>query len=325
MFTICLLLLLPLAIGLGCVVSLVHNQILGPVVLLSAKVTLQNGLGTGSVPLLGIERRTGHVSDHGVSAAEGVLGVAEGVVLRRWLREPDVATVSAEVTGLESLGDVLLDDDGATRGVDKPRACLNQRCLAPYLKALHTLLHLGNQILVEQAAGLLVQRAVDGDNVALAEHLLEAIDSPGADFLLDLGLERLVIEVEELLALERLQSPQDTLADSANSNRTHDLVFQVVFVLGDLRNVPVPALDLLVGRDEVADKGEDGHDDMLGNGNDVGPSDFGNGNAAIGLVRGIEVDVVGPNAGSNGNLELLGLGQTLGGEVCGVEASSDQI
>lgn len=37
-----------------------------------------------------------------------------------WLWEPDVTTVSAELARLESLGDILLDDDGTTGGVDEP-------------------------------------------------------------------------------------------------------------------------------------------------------------------------------------------------------------
>jgi hypothetical protein len=59
------------------------------------------------------------VGDHGVAAAPGVLGVAQGVVLGGGLGEPDVAAVAGEVAGLEGLGDVLLDDDGAAGGVDE--------------------------------------------------------------------------------------------------------------------------------------------------------------------------------------------------------------
>jgi hypothetical protein len=60
------------------------------------------------------------VGNHGVAAAPWVLGVAERVVLGGGLREPDITTVSTEVTILESLGDILLDDDGTTGGVNQP-------------------------------------------------------------------------------------------------------------------------------------------------------------------------------------------------------------
>ena len=63
------------------------------------------------------------MGDHGVAAAEGVLGGAEWVVPGRGLREPHVAAVAAEVALLEGVGDVLLDDDGAAGGVDEPGAC----------------------------------------------------------------------------------------------------------------------------------------------------------------------------------------------------------
>ena len=111
-----------LTIRLGSVISVVDNQVLRSVIVLSAQVALQDALGAIGVSLLRIERGTGHVRHHGVSAAEGVLGVAERVVLGCWLREPDVTAVAAEVAGLEGLGDVFLDDDGATGGVNEPRA-----------------------------------------------------------------------------------------------------------------------------------------------------------------------------------------------------------
>ena len=96
------------------------DKVLGPVVLATRPVRVENGLGTGGVALLGVDRGTGHVGDHGVASAPGVLGVAQRVVLGRGLGEPDITTVSAEVTVLEGISNVLLDDDGATGGVDEP-------------------------------------------------------------------------------------------------------------------------------------------------------------------------------------------------------------
>ena len=39
-------------------------------------------------------------------------------------------------------------------------------------EGMHTLLHLGDQVFVEETLGFLVERAVDGDDVALGQHLL---------------------------------------------------------------------------------------------------------------------------------------------------------
>jgi hypothetical protein len=183
-----------------------------------------------------------------------------------------------------------------------------------------TRLHLADEVLVEETAGLLVKRAVDGDNVTLCEHLLEVLDATAANFLLLLSAERLVVEVEELLAVERLQAAEDTLADTADGNGTNDLTLEIELVLGGLGDVPVTAEDLLTSRTEVADESEDGHDNVLGDGDDVGAGDLSDGNAAVGLVGLVQVDVVGTDTGGDGDLEVLALLQALGGEVTGVEA-----
>jgi hypothetical protein len=110
----------PLAVGLGRIVTLVHNQILRPVVVLAAEVAGQDILDTSRVALLGVDRGTGHVGDHGVASAPGVLGSAQRVVLGCGLREPHVTAVAVELAGGEGLGDILLDDDGTAGGVDEP-------------------------------------------------------------------------------------------------------------------------------------------------------------------------------------------------------------
>lgn len=266
-------------------------------------VRVQDRLGACGVALLCVDRGTGHVGDHCVSSAPWVLGVAQGVILGRGLGEPDITAISAEVAVLEGIGNVLLDDDGATGGVDEPRA----------------LLHLGDEVLVEQTAGLLVERAVDGDNVTLCEHLLEVLNAAAANLLLDLGAQGLVVEVEELLAVEGLETAEHTLTNTADSDGTNDLVLEVVLVLSDLSDVPVTAGDLLVGGDEVADESEDGHDNVLSDGDNVGAGDLSDGDTAVGLVGGIEVDVVRADTSSDGELQVLGLSETLCCEVTGVE------
>ena len=184
-----------------------------------------------------------------------------------------------------------------------------------------TLLHLADELLVEQTLSLLVERAVDGDNITLGKHLLEVLDTPAANFLLDLWGEGLVVEVQKLLAVERLQTAQDTLTDTANGNGTNGLALKVVLVLGDLSDVPVAACNLLVSRHEVADEGEDGHNDVLGDRDDVGASDLSDGDTAVDLVGDVQVDVVRTNTGGDGKLEVLGLPETLLGQVARVETA----
>lgn len=182
-----------------------------------------------------------------------------------------------------------------------------------------TLLHLADEFLVEQAPGLLVERAVDGNNVRLRKQLLKSVNTTAANFLLGLGGQRLVVVVQKLLAVEWLETAQNTLTDTADSNSTDNLVLQVELVLGGSGNIPLTTLDLLVGGDEVAHQGQDGHDDVLSDGDDVGTSDLSNGNTAIGLVGSVQVNMVGTNTGRDSELEVLGLGETLGSQVSGVE------
>lgn len=170
-----------------------------------------------------------------------------------------------------------------------------------------------------------MQRAVDGHNVALRQHLFQILNTSTSNLLLQFWLEGLVVEIQQLLAIEGFQSPQNTFADAANSHGTDDFAFEIVLALGDGGNVPVPFCDLLVGGDEVADKNENGHDDVFCDRNDIGAGNFGDGDAAVSFVGCVEVDMVGADTGSDGKFEVLGFGETFGGEVAGVEARNSNI
>jgi len=183
----------------------------------------------------------------------------------------------------------------------------------------HTRLHLRNQLLVEQTASLLMQRAVNSNDITLGDHFLQVLNTSAANLLLDLGLQGLVVKIQQLLAIKWLQSSQYTLTNSSYCNSSYNLALEIEFVLCGGSDVPFTGLDLFMCGDEVTDEDEDGHDDVLGDGNDIGACYFGDGDTAIGLVCCVQVDVVGANSSSDGNLELLGLGQTLSGEVTRVE------
>lgn len=169
-----------------------------------------------------------------------------------------------------------------------------------------------------------MQRAVDRDNIALGEHLLEVLNTTAANLLLNLGPKGLVVVVEQLLAVEGLETTEHPFTDTPNSNGSDDLVLEVKLVLGDGSNIPFTVADLLVGRDEVANQCQNGHDNVLGDRDDIAASDFGDSDTAVGLVGGIKVDMVGTNTGSDGELQLLGLGQALCGEITRVETTEGQ-
>lgn len=76
-----------------------------------------------------------------------------------------------------------------------------------------------------------------------------------------------------------------------------------------------------MGGDEVPNQNEDGHDDMLGDRDDVGSGDLGDGDVL--LVGSVKINVIGANASSDGDFEVLGLFQPLPCQVAGVEGGSD--
>jgi hypothetical protein len=63
-----------------------------------------------------------------------------------------------------------------------------------------------------------------------------------------------------------------------------------------------------VSWDEVAHEDKNGHNDMLSDGHHVGTSDLGDGDAAVGLVCCIKIDMVGTNSSCDSDLEVLRLG-----------------
>lgn len=136
-----------------------------------------------------------------------------------------------------------------------------------------------------------MQWAVDGDDIGLGEHLLEALNSSATNFLGSFRGEGLVIEVEEFLAVEGHETSQDTFTDTSNTNGGNNFAFNIERVLGDGSNVPFTTGNHLVGRNKVADKSEHGENDVLGNGLDVGSGDFGNEDVV--LIGGGQVDMVG--------------------------------
>lgn len=164
-----------------------------------------------------------------------------------------------------------------------------------------------------------MERAVDGDHITLSQHLLKVLHTPAANFFFHLGLEGLVVKVQEFLAVERLETAKHTFTDTTNSDGPDDLALEIIFVLGHGSNIPVSSFNHLVGRNKVADQSQDGHDDVLSHGDDVAASDFGDGDTAIGLVGSVQVHMVGADTRSDCDLELLGLCETLSSQIAGVE------
>ena len=77
-----------------------------------------------------------------------------------------------------------------------------------------------------------MKRAVDSEDIELAEELLEVLNTTSLDLLLSRLGEVLVVIVKELLGLERDEALKDAEADAAGTEGSDDLVLEVVGVLG---------------------------------------------------------------------------------------------
>ena len=129
----------------------------------------------------------------------------------------------------------------------------------------------------------------------------------------------LVVIVE--LDVERLQSAERGKADAAGSDGADIHAFEVVGALDAIGDVPAAFDHPAVGRDVVAHERQDHHHDVLGDADRVAIGDLGHGDALV--HGGLEIGVVGADAGGDDELELLRLVEALLGHVGGPEGLGD--
>ena len=124
------------------------------------------------------------------------------------------------------------------------------------------------------------------DNVTLRKHILQLLDAtcvkalfgiyesactPGAMLTLR---NVVVVEPQQLLAVEALQPFEHPVSDAPSPYGTDNLSLEVVGVASDLRDVPVVGNNLFVSRSIVADEVEYSHDDVFGYGDDIASGDL---------------------------------------------------
>lgn len=80
---------------------------------------------------------------------------------------------------------------------------------------------------------------------------------------------RSVVEIEEFFAVKGYETLEDTVADTTGADGADDFAFEIEGVTSDCGDLPVAALDHLMGGDKVTDEEKDGHDDMFCDGDDV--------------------------------------------------------
>ena len=59
---------------------------------------------------------------------------------------------------------------------------------------------------------------------------------------------------------------------------------------------------------------------MLGDGDDIGAGDFGDGDTSVGGVGGVQIDVVASDTSCDGEFKLFGFCEPFGGQVAWVES-----
>jgi hypothetical protein len=246
------------------------------------------------------------VRHHAVASPERVLDRSPDVVGGCRLDVPDVTRVAVQLARLNGRSDIVLVADGTTRGVYEP-------C---------SLLEVLEKFSVDESTGTFVEGAVDSDDIALRDELLEVNDAASVDGLGGSFRERSIVVVEEFFAVKWSQTLKDTVTDTASTDGTDNLALQVKGVASDVRDLPVTTFDHLVGRNKVPDEEEDGHDNVLSNGHDIGAGDFQN--LDFVLDSGVEVNVVRADTSCDTELQVLGLLDQVSCEVPRVEGRSDQ-
>ena len=119
----------------------------------------------------------------------------------------------------------------------------------------------------------------------------------------------MLVEIVQL-HVERLQPAKHRQADAAGGDRADMHAFEIVGALDAVGDVPAAFDDPVVGGDVVAHQREDHHHHVLGDADRVAVGDLRNRDAL--LDGGLQVGVVGADAGGDGELQLLRLGDPFG-------------
>ena len=60
--------------------------------------------------------------DCGIAAAKGVLRVAEWMLLRGWLREPDITAIALQMPGFQGFSNIFFYNNSTAGSINEPGA-----------------------------------------------------------------------------------------------------------------------------------------------------------------------------------------------------------
>ena len=222
--------------------------------------------------------------------------VRQGWSFGGWLGEPHVAGVAGELAAFEGPDDRVAIADLAARGVHEIGAAL----------------HLGEQLVVEEVLRFRMKRRIDRHNVTDLDHVLD-IRMPGeVEFLLDRLRQPVPIVVMQM-HVEGLEPAKHGEADAAGGDRADVHALDIIGARDAVGDVPAALHHPLVGGNVVPHEPEDHHHDVFGDADRIAVGDLGDRDPAV--DRGLKVDVVGADAGGDGELQLLGLGDPIGRQI----------
>ena len=173
---------------------------------------------------------------------------------------------------------------------------------------------------VEHVLGLRVQRTVDADHVADADQRLHGLVERQAELLLNAGWEPVPVRVVEV-HVERLHPLQHAEPYPPGCHDAHVHPLDVVRAGDRVGDVPAAPDHPAVLRDVVPDERQHLHHGVLRDADAVAPRHLAHRDAPV--DGGLQVDVVGPDAGGDRQLEPGGLRDALGGQVSGPEGLGD--
>jgi len=217
---------------------------------------------------------------------------APGVILRGGLGEPHVTCVTGETAILKGGADVVAVADLTTSGVHN----------------VSTSLHLVDHVVIKQMLSLRVERAVDGDNVAVRNHVFHSGVIGQVELGLNVSRETMSVIVVKL-NIEGIKSAENGKTDTTRRNGTDVHAFKIVGTRDTVSDVPSTRHNLLVGGNVIADKGEDHHDDVFSNADGVAESDLSDCNVAG--ASSFQVDVIRADTGGETHLKVRGLSNAL--------------
>lgn len=221
-----------------------------------------------------------------VRGSDDLLHLDQRVVGIERLLLPGVNRGTPNLALFESLDQSLVIDDSAARLIDDDGVGL----------------HYVELLLADKTAGILGQRAVQGDDVGLAQQSLE-INASAVQLLFKLLGHRVRIVVQEVLALPALKALENHAADIAAADDADDLVAQLVGVVTPGPAVPLALLAAAVDHGEAAHAGQHQCDGELCGGGGVLAVGVADGDALLLCI--LEVNMVVTGCGDMDELQVL--------------------